>query len=179
MNIVYDGFELYTPEPNEDTLFLIGLGVGFLRDSSGRDWYDLSKELDAKYPDAYFVSLNTDNLVLGVGEDAVGLFPHNMRVVVTDSVPKGMTEYPRQWRYNGTTFEKHNTWTQEDVDTTLETELTWAGNQIGALTDLQELQGLSEEQEKWLKAVKLYRASLVLLDLKDLNNIQWPDRPTQ
>lgn len=179
MYIVYEGFELYTPESNEENDFLVSLGAAFLRDSSGQDWYKLSKELEIEHPGAFYVSLRLDNKVLGVSDNAVGLFPHNMRLVVTDAVPDGMTEYPRNWEFTGDGFEKHLELSQEEAEDYQETELTWASNQIGALTDLQEIKGITEEQTAYLKEVKVYRSSLVLMDLTNLVDIQWPTRPTK
>lgn len=100
-------------------------------------------------------------------------------VLVTYNVPDKIEEESNlgSWRYDNGKFVSHNGFAIEDANLKMEKELTWATNQISAIQDLEELQGLSEEQKDWLGKVKLYRATLIQINVEDAPNITWPTRP--
>lgn len=178
-DVIYTGFELYQPELTEENVIYLSIGAGFLKDKDGNDWYEIQKYLSKNYPDAYFLTLDHNNVVVAVTKDVSTYFPAGLTVLVTYNVPDKIEEESNlgSWRYDNGKFISHNGFAIEDANLKMEKELTWATNQISAIQDLEELQGLSEEQKDWLGKVKLYRATLIQINVEDAPNITWPTRP--
>ncbi len=178
-DVIFTGFELYEPELTEENILYLSVGGGFLQDKDGNDWYQLQKTLMAEYPDAYFITLDNNNIVRGATKDVTTYFPAGHSILVTYNVPDKIEDESNigSWQYVEGKFVPHNSLAIEDATLKLEKELTWATNQVSAIQDLEELQGLSEEQKDWLGKVKLYRATLIQINVEDAPNITWPTRP--
>ncbi|HAX5205303.1 TPA: DUF4376 domain-containing protein [Escherichia coli] len=112
-------FTPYTPEnpPFE--------GAAYLISEDGQDWYECQKQFAE---DTYKVAYDSDGTVRSISTDVSTLFPINMSVAETETLPEGC-DISGRWKYdNG-----------EIVDTrTVEEALTKKTAEINAWRDVQE-----------------------------------------
>ncbi|PSY65669.1 DUF4376 domain-containing protein [Escherichia sp. 20412-1] len=91
----FNNFTLYTPG-SDISSELTGAGALFLRDEDGQDWYECQK-LFAE--DTYKIAYDSDNIVRSITTDVSTLFPLNLSVAETETLPEGC-DISGRWKYD-------------------------------------------------------------------------------
>ena len=177
---IYGNFQPYTPERTEHNSAFIDTGAGFLKDSDGRDWYELSKELaDNKAENQKFLLLTSDDIVLCVSQDPTAYFPYGMKIVVIDNLTVNLDPKLGYIKFTNGEFVDYNKEAVEQAQSIVETEMMWASNQISTLEDMISMGLGTESRKKYLEKLKEYRIKLFSLDPEEDMDISLPDRPSK
>lgn len=177
-NILYKGFTQYIPEETEENSAALQAGAAFLKTSTGKDWYDLVKDLSVVDDGATYILLNSEGVVVSVASDPSLFFPAEFSFLIAYNAPTDLANQLGQWKYAKGKFAAYNDEAIQVAEETITEELNWATSQIGALTDLSEISPLDETNTLKLQRLKEYRIQLIQLDPEDAPNIEIPDRPT-
>ncbi|CAD6169593.1 tail assembly chaperone [Escherichia coli] len=173
-------FTEYTPD--SDRSELVGLGVGFLQNEAGNDWYEAQGNYS---PDTYKVMYDTKGVVRSIVRDVSGLYPNGFSVAEVESLPDGV-DIDGNWVFDG-----------ENVVARTLTAAEWlakAESQRSALiSDAKEtislwqsellLGTISDDDKESLTEWIAYIKALQALDLSGVtdeesyNATVWPDEP--
>lgn len=163
----------YIPDEKSIDAELLTLGISFLQDEKGQDWY---KSQSLFKSDTLKIAYGADGIIRSADYNVSALWPLNMSVaeVGKDAVPAGF-DINGGWMFDG------NEIAQVAVDHVAQSEeqkqrlLTEATLIIAPLQDAADLGIASEAESDQLLAWKRYR---IEVNRVDTNNPVWPLRPT-
>uniref|UniRef100_A0AAU8GGE3 Tail fiber assembly protein n=1 Tax=Salmonella phage vB_SEnST11_KE23 TaxID=3161174 RepID=A0AAU8GGE3_9CAUD len=179
MTKVYGEFSLYTPTKTDENAAFLDSGAVFLKDKDGNDWYDIVKELTKLEEGTKFLLLSSNDVVLCVSSDVSAYFPDQMKVAVVDEVPEGIESRLGAVQLISGEFKAYNKEAVAQAEVLLDSEMSWATNQILALEDLISRGPTLDSQKAYLEKLKTYRIDLLAVDPEDAPNIKWPERPAK
>lgn len=150
---------------------LIENGVGFEMDDQGRDWYDVREMFQEN---TFKVVYSQDGTVFQCEKDVNELCPHGMAgVVELEEVPDGLRrDTNNQYRFDGSKVVPNPLYYQALKEHLLKT----AGEKISMYRDFEEL---GEDVSAILKEWRTYRLAVYNVDLSELDNIKWPEKPAE
>lgn len=165
----------YVPDDNSDVAELLSLGVSFLKDENGQDWYEAQKEFDK---DKLKVVYSSDGIIRSSDYDVSALWPANMSIaeIEREAVPEGFS-INGEWLFDG----------QKIIPVPVDyialakqerlIRLNEASDAIAPLQDADELGMATEDELTALTRWKRYRVMLNRLDISSAPDIEWPEKP--
>lgn len=165
----------YTPDINNDVAELLSLGVSFLKDENGQDWYEAQRDFDK---DKLKIVYSFDGIIRSADYDISALWPADMSIaeIETKDVPEGFS-INGEWFFDG---EKITPVPVDHLATAkLERQslLNEASDAIAPLRDAEELGIATEDELAALTLWKRYRVMLNRLDISSAPDIEWPEKP--
>ncbi|HHA2045118.1 TPA: tail fiber assembly protein [Enterobacter cloacae] len=173
--IILKNLTAYVPDEKSAVAELISLGVSFLKDESGNDWYEVQKEFDK---DKLKIVYSSDGIIRSADYDISALWPADMSIA---EIERG--DVPEGFRINGEWFFDGKKIAPVPVDhiATAKQErqnrLNDATEAIAPLQDAEELGMATEEEIAALTLWKRYRVMLNRLDIRNAPDIEWPEKP--
>lgn len=165
-------FMPYTPEENTEESEIATLGVSFLKDENGGDWY----KLQGKFSDATLkIVYGADGVIRSADYDVSALWPAGMSVAEIDKnfVPDGFS-INGDWMFDGQSIVP----VPVDYVALAELEkqrlLAEATAVIAPLQDAVDFGDATDEEAGKLTAWKKYR---IMVNRVDTSNPVWPATP--
>lgn len=175
----FKNFNIYIPEEKEKKEIVeSGLGITFLKSTSGIDWYDCQKYFS---PSTVKVSFDDSGIIRQVSQDISSLFPMNMSVAEVDAsgVPDDVSANGK-WFFDGkkiTAYQPTQSELIAQADATKSSLMTAANEMIAPLQDAVDLGMATDEEVAQLTAWKQYRVLLNRVDTSTAPDILWPEIP--
>lgn len=165
-------FTSYVPDEKSEEAELIPLGISFLQDEEGNDWYKSQSLFSSQ---SFKIAYTSDGVIRSADCDVSTLWPLDMSVaeVGKDAVPSGF-DIKGGWMFDGDEI------AQVTVDHVARAEeqkqrlLTEATQVIAPLQDAADLGIASEDESEQLLAWKRYR---IEVNRVDAHKPIWPLRP--
>ncbi|AKJ73467.1 side tail fiber assembly protein [Salmonella phage 40] len=102
-----------------------------------------------------------------------------MKVAVVEEVPEGIDSQLGTVQLISGEFKAYNKEAIAQAEVLLDSEMSWATNQILALEDLVSRGPTLDSQKAYLEKLKTYRIDLLAVDPEDAPNVKWPERPAK
>lgn len=171
----FKNFIQYIPVETNETQQLLALGVSFLKDENGSDWYELQKYFDQA---TLKIAYSNDGVIRSANKDVSALWPLDMSVTEIDTkyVPEGF-DINGGWMFDGKKIVEVPVDHVENAGQKKQLRMSEAMTAIAPLEDAVEL-GISTEKEVALLAEwKKYRVLLNRVDTSKAPEIEWPEVP--
>ncbi|WP_338463862.1 tail fiber assembly protein [Franconibacter daqui] len=164
-------FKQYTPE----FMDLMNFRAIFLESEDGLDWYFHMSRFQA---DTLKVCFDENNIIRSFSYEADRLFPSGLSVteVAAEKVPEGLNIHGGWILYNGEIIPAPVDYVAL-AEKQRDSEMTVATERINALAAAQEDDDITDEEEKTLAALRIYRSALRRLDVSTAPDIDWPKKP--
>lgn len=165
----------YVPDESYEVAELLSLGVSFLKDESGHDWYDAQKEFNK---DKLKIVYSSDGIIRSADYDISALWPVNMSIaeIEKEAIPEKFS-INGEWLFDGEKITLAPVDHYAVAKLERQNRLNEASNAIAPLQDADELDMATEDERAVLSLWKRYRVMLNRLDLSKAPDIQWPERP--
>ncbi|MEX6277077.1 tail fiber assembly protein [Providencia hangzhouensis] len=172
-------FQRYTPDENDVEKFnLAARGIGFLRDETGRDWYEVQALFAA---DTIKVQYDRDGIVTNMVQDISTLYPENMSVT---EFPR--SELPKQlaangyWCWDGTQFidkSQSSEVLQQAAQYKKAQLIALATQKIAPLEDAEILRDITDTESTQLAEWRRFRLQVNRIETTLAPHIDWPVPP--
>lgn len=165
----------YMPDENSIEAELIPLGISFLRDDEGNDWYKSQSRFKAE---TLKVVYGTDGVIYSADYDVSALWPLGMSVseVKKSAVPEGFS-IDGSWHFDGKSIIPAPKDHVADAEEEKSRRLAMANTAIAPLQDATELGMATEQETAQLQEWKKFRVLLSRVDPSKAPEIEWPTPP--
>ncbi|EKK5413695.1 tail fiber assembly protein [Enterobacter cloacae] len=165
----------YVPDESCEVTELLSLGISFLKDEGGHDWYDLQKEFDKE---KLKIVYSSDGVIRSADYDISALWPVNMSIaeIEKEAIPERFS-INGEWLFDGEKITPVKVDHFAVAKLERQNRLNEASDAIAPLQDAKELDIATEDEMSSLSLWKRYRVMLNRLDLSKAPDIQWPERP--
>jgi len=173
--IILNKLTAYIPDEKSAVAELISLGVSFLKDESGKDWYEAQKEFDK---DKLKIVYSYDGIIRSADYDISALWPADMSIaeIEREAVPEGFS-INGEWFFDG---EKIIPVPVDHLATAKRERvyrLTEASEAMAPLQDATDLGIATDTEISLLAEWKKYRVLLSRIDVTQTDGIEWPQPP--
>lgn len=170
MMLTLKNFTQYTPEYLDMMIPAI-----YLQTEDGLDWY---YHLARFNTDTLKVCFDENNIIRSFSYEADRLFPSGLSVteVAAEKVPEGLNIHGGWILDNGGIIPAPVDYVAL-AEKQRDSEMTAATERINALAAAQEDDDITDEEEKTLAALRVYRSALRRLDVSTAPDIVWPEKP--
>ena len=177
----FKNFTKYTP--GQEKKHLVELGIGFLQDENGNDWYECQKLFSEN---TVKVVYDDNNIIVSISNDVSTLWPDGASVAETESLPDGV-DINGNWIFDGKNVVERMR-TADELKVIAEsrrTELLNSARQQLVVGQTKLLLGRTppENEQASLDAWLDYVDALNALDFTDITSkadvdaIEWPSIP--
>ena len=173
----YSNFTFYTPDVLDEDVSTDG--ALFLRSKSGIDWYKAQLEFK---PDTMKVMYDASGVICCAETDVSGLWPVNCSVaeISLNNIPDDFA-CNGLWTCDGKSINKREYSLAERIaknEAAKSHRMSVATNAIAPLQDAIEIGINTEAEAALLLKWKTYRALLNRVDPNSVDDIQWPELPS-
>lgn len=161
-------FKQYTPE----FVDLMDFRAIFLESEDGLDWYFHMSRFQA---DTLKVCYDDKNIIRSFSYQADRLFPFGLSVseINADEVPEGL-DINGGWMYDNGEIKPVPVDYVAEAEKKRDSLMAVTTARITALTEAQEDNDITPEEEQELTVLRTYRSALRRLDLSTAPDIEWP-----
>ncbi|HBL8879648.1 TPA: tail fiber assembly protein [Enterobacter cloacae] len=171
----FKNFSKYTPELDGKNSDLLALGISFLKDENGRDWYELQESFEQN---TLKIIYDHDGVVRSINNDVSALWPVDMSVaeVELNDLPEGF-DINGLWMFFGGNIIPVPV---DYVANAIEKKQILMNEAMAVIAPLEDAAefGISTEKEATLLVEwKKYRVLLNRVDTSKAPEIEWPEVP--
>lgn len=181
---ILKNFKQYTPEDAESIALIQEVNALFIRSEDGTDWYEAQKSFD---PNLLKVVFNADTgVIISADTDVSVLWPIDACIADVDYNVNAQVEDLQGKVFDvasGTIIDR--VFNEEEMKAKLTAQVAYLQKQaselIAPLTYAVDLEVITEEENAYLKALKLYSIALIRVEQQDGYpfNVELPNLPTK